>query len=262
MIYCINLVLPLYQDTGWYALFGHLFFYKMFDENIMTSFGYHFWFMSTIIQFYIVYPIMSIIRDRVGMFSFAFGSLFVSVSYWVVISYYGVAEQRVFNSFFLQYLWEFNLGIVLATLYREKGFRLWEQSTLMLIGIAIVSFSVMATMALAGGRLGQTFNDIPSLIGISALAAFVFAICRGHLLWIKKSIVWVGRFSYEWYLTHMVVYLLVVLFLSSVLHVELNLFISLFLILPISIGVAFFFMLFMLKLAMHWQSVIKRNRGD
>ena len=49
-IACFNLFIPLYKD-GLYALLGHLFLYKMFDNSIMTSYGYHLWFISTIIQF-------------------------------------------------------------------------------------------------------------------------------------------------------------------------------------------------------------------
>ncbi|MBN1804781.1 MAG: acyltransferase family protein [Sedimentisphaerales bacterium] len=42
IIYVINIIHPVYKDDGLYALCGHLFFYKMFDKNIIGSFGYLF----------------------------------------------------------------------------------------------------------------------------------------------------------------------------------------------------------------------------
>jgi len=64
IIYAINVIHPVYEDGSLYALCGHLFLYKMFDKNIITSFGYHFWFLSTIIQFYIIFPLIIVIKQK------------------------------------------------------------------------------------------------------------------------------------------------------------------------------------------------------
>ncbi|MDX8405085.1 MAG: acyltransferase, partial [Mariprofundus sp.] len=57
-IFTVNLFYPVYPSDSWYALGGHLFLYKMFDETIENSFGLHFWFISTIVQFYIIFPLL------------------------------------------------------------------------------------------------------------------------------------------------------------------------------------------------------------
>ena len=85
-VYAINMLLPIYPENSLYALGGHLFLYKMFDENIMTSFGYHFWFMSTIIQFYLAYPFIMKLRNKVSSTQFIIVSLIISLIYWVIIS--------------------------------------------------------------------------------------------------------------------------------------------------------------------------------
>lgn len=53
LICIINEGYQLYDKNTLYAIGGHFFLYKMFDEKIIGSYGYHFWFISTIVQFYI-----------------------------------------------------------------------------------------------------------------------------------------------------------------------------------------------------------------
>ena len=54
----------------WDAVASHVFLYKMFDNELDVSLCYPFWFISTIIQFYIFFPlIMRLIRIRGGVFT-------------------------------------------------------------------------------------------------------------------------------------------------------------------------------------------------
>jgi peptidoglycan/LPS O-acetylase OafA/YrhL len=237
-IYAINILFPFYKDVTLYALFGHLFFYKMFDESIMVSMGYHFWFLSTIIQFYIVFPFLVWMRDRMSSFAFLGTTLSISVVYWLTITYFNLADERIYNSFFLQFLWEFSLGMVLAKLYTEENKKIWEQSNLLLMSVAIGGMLLMALMALKGGRIGQTFNDIPASIGYASLAAFVFSITSSIMKPVKRFFIFIGNISYEFYLIHMIMYLLLNSMIIDIFHVESNIFIALFIILPLTIWFA------------------------
>jgi len=234
-IYIINMIFPFYKDATLYALFGHLFFYKMFDESIMVSFGYHFWFLSTIIQFYIVFPFLVSLRDRMNSLGFIVITLLISVSYWLTITYFNLADERIYNSFFLQFLWEFSAGMVLAKLYKEKNKRIWLQSNLVLISVAIGGILLMALMALKGGRIGQTFNDIPASIGYASLAAFIFSVSSSIIKPLKQFLIYIGHISYELYLVHMIIYLLLNSMIIEILHIKSNIFISLLVILPLTI---------------------------
>jgi peptidoglycan/LPS O-acetylase OafA/YrhL len=258
VIYMINIVYPVYGDHGLYALFGHLFFYKMFDESIMVSFGYHFWFLSTIIQFYIVFPLLVVMRDRMSSLAFIAITLFISVSYWMMITYFNLADERIYNSFFLQFLWEFSVAMVLAKLYKEKNLLIWVQSNIVLMSIAIIGILLMALMALKGGRIGQTFNDIPASIGYASLAAFIFSVSSSVIKPFKVFLIFIGNISFELYLIHMIAYILLNSFITSVINMESNIFISLFLILPITILLSSFvhklFNIFMLD------KIIKKNK--
>ena len=55
--------------VNWKAVASHVFLYKMFDNVLDVSLCYPFWFISTIIQFYIFFPpIVKLIRVRGGIY--------------------------------------------------------------------------------------------------------------------------------------------------------------------------------------------------
>ena len=47
-------------------------------------------------------------------------ALAISILWSTIVGLLGYAEERVWNSFFLQYLWEFCLGMELAALYVKR----------------------------------------------------------------------------------------------------------------------------------------------
>jgi len=245
LIFSINLVYPLYSNDGFYALGGHIFLYKMFDETIMDSFGYHFWFISTIVQFYLFFPLISAWQQREKSITrFLIVSFLVSLCYWIFLGICKLYDQRIFNSFFLQYLWEFNLGIVFGKLYILKGKEFWRQNKIILLTISLLSFSLVAILVLWGGNLGKVFNDPFSSSGFLCASAFLYSVLENKLDFIKRGIVFVGKISYEMYLVHMLVFLLANAFLSKIILVNTNAIYSLCLVLPLSILISNFFVKF------------------
>ena len=234
-IYAINFVHPVYKNCNLYSLFGHLFFYKMFDENIIGSFGYHFWYLSTIIQFYLFFPLLSAVYHKINSFMFIIAAVIISISYSLIITYFNLADQRIYNSFFLQYLWEFCAGIVLAKYYRSSNKLFWEQNNFILMFIAAIGIAAMALMAIKGGRTGQTFNDIPASIGYTSLSAFIFSVSGKSIKIFERFLVFVGKLSYELYLTHMIIFILLSDIIEAVTKNKSNIYGSLLLILPLAI---------------------------
>ena len=237
LICFVNVIWPLYKETSLYAIGGHLLLYKMFDEKIVGSFGYHFWFISTIIQFYIAFPLIVRLKNSLSSNQFVCSSILISITYWVLITVFNVAHLRVVNSFFLQYLWEFNLGIVLAERYLKGGELLWSKSRFVLILITISGIGLMAIMVLKGGRLGQTFNDMPASIGYLALTSLLYSIIK-KIEVLKNFFTQIGKISYPLYLTHNAVFLLINGFLVKFNILTSSIFTSLLIILPSSILLA------------------------
>jgi peptidoglycan/LPS O-acetylase OafA/YrhL len=114
----ISIVVPLYNNSV-YALGGHVFLYKMFDENIIGSYGYPLWFISMIMQFYFSFHLVVFIKSKLNNKWFLFSGILLSISWATLVFLINKADERVWNSFFLQYYWEFTLGIVLA----ERAFK-------------------------------------------------------------------------------------------------------------------------------------------
>lgn len=104
-----------FQGKDWLIpLISNLFLFKMFVPQLECSMGGHMWFISTIIQFYLAWPlIVKLMKIKSG----GWIALAISLLWSTIVAWLGYSEERVWNSFFLQYLWEFCLGIKLAELY-------------------------------------------------------------------------------------------------------------------------------------------------
>lgn len=182
------------------AVFSHLFLFKMFIPQYEESFGGQFWFISTIIQFYLLFVPMCKIKKRMGnakiflMITFA-----LSVFYWIFIAFVHKENVRVWNSFFLQYLWEFSLGMYFAEMLQEgKNISI---NKIWLWSVSIIAIVVMGAMGVIGGT-AKVFNDIPALLGYGG-------ICLGIYFWkneiINKVILFISSISYELFLVHILV---------------------------------------------------------
>ena len=186
------------------ALLSHIFLYKMFIPGYDASFGGQFWFISTIFQFYLVFIPMCRIKEKLKKNSY-FIALFMAVSvlWWFYCWSAQVTEIRVFSSCFLQYIWEFSIGMAIAdSLYQGKAYSI---KPLFLAATALVGTGLQAMMAMKSETL-KVFNDIPALIGYTSLALLLMMMPM-----IKTVTKRISTISYELFLTHILV-------ISSILH--------------------------------------------
>ncbi len=198
-IFILNAFFYLYAD-GMYSWLGHIFLFKMFDERIITSFGHHFWFVSTIIQLYAVYPLLAWCKEKYGIRALFIGSLALSVTWWIWLAYTGLHTQRIYGSFFLQYLWEFALGMVFAGAY-QKGVQLWNASLVKIAIIGVIALGLYGVLSVSGTGLGKVFNDIPALVGYVCGCIVCFRLLSVFPAG-KNAMNFIGRHSYVIYLWH------------------------------------------------------------
>ncbi len=183
-------------------LLGNLLLFKMFVPELESSMGGQMWFVSTIIQFYIAWPlIVRLINVKWG----GWIALAISLLWSTTVGLLGYAEERVWNSFFLQYLWEFCLGMKLAKIYVEHPEALAIPKWKYLFPVCLIALALTGVMGWAGFPW-RLYNDIPSLIGYTALAMMVYKAGVGL---INRFFSYTNRFSYEWYLVHILVFQLV-----------------------------------------------------
>lgn len=188
------------------VLLSHVFLYKMFVPKYYNSFGV-FWFVSTIFQFYFVFIPLCKLKNKVGTKPFLFICFGISICWWVVTVITGMTAIMPINYFFLQYLWEFALGMVIAE-YLFQGNQI-KISNFVLLIIAVGGLMLEAIFAFSDFTFGKIFNDIPALLGYGALALLLYQIPV-----IKKTLLPIDSFSYEWYLLHRAVFEGITLVLS------------------------------------------------
>ncbi len=186
------------------AVAAHALLYKMFLPQYMESLGMHFWFVSTILQLYLLFLPLCALRKRIGLRGLIAVGACVSVAWWCLLAATGLYTERVWNSFCAQFLWEFVLGMAAAEyLHRGGTIRL---RPLRLAVTAVVGLGLQGSIALWGGYPLRLFNDLPALIGYGALALLLGQLGRG---WLDRAFVALSSISYSWYLTHILVFTLV-----------------------------------------------------
>lgn len=180
------------------ALLSHVFLFKMFIPKYEMSFGTQLWFISTIIQLYLLFIPMCLFKNRLKN-TRIFLEIFLAISmfWWIFTFIFDLSSIRIWNSFCLQYVWEFALGMCVAERL-AKG-KIIEMNNMILAMVAIVGIGLQTIMVMWAGPL-KAFNDIPALFGYLALALLMGNI--SPIRWIGTHI---STFSYELYLLHIMV---------------------------------------------------------
>jgi peptidoglycan/LPS O-acetylase OafA/YrhL len=112
--------------------------------------------------------------------------------------------------FFLQYLWEFVLGMVLAIKYKENQKYIQVPSKKYLVIFAALGITIVGITGYIGGTL-KMFNDIPSIVGYLSFSLLIYSF---DIKWINNFFVYTSQISYEWYLMHILIFTCIFHFLS------------------------------------------------
>lgn len=94
------------------ALLSHVFLYKMFFNSYIRTFGPQLWFVSTIVQFCLLFPVLCYLKEKLQD-KFIYISIFVSAG-WMLLSEYVGGSTKVWYACFLTFLWIFVLGMFFA----------------------------------------------------------------------------------------------------------------------------------------------------
>src|SRR5436190_16643337 len=178
---------------------GHILLYKMFDESIIGSYGYQFWFVSTIIQLYVVFPLIIKLEQKINIKKLVFIAFAISICWSSTVLLLGKADLRVWNSFFLQFLWEFVLGMFVANQYIYHGFRFENISWLVLLGLTTLGLILFFALATQIGVVGKMLDDLPALVGYLGLAVVIY---RVNIKIINQFFLKIGDLSFQFYLLH------------------------------------------------------------
>jgi peptidoglycan/LPS O-acetylase OafA/YrhL len=208
IVIAISALIPfVYNGNRLYAFLSHAFLFKMFDNNLINSFGAQFWFVSMILSFYLVFPILFGIIKKYK-WSGVILSFIISLFWATIVGWSGKSDLRIWNSFFLQYVGEFVLGMMLAIKYKENPEFIKIPTKWLLTFLAVAGIALVGYTGIKGGVL-KLYNDIPSLIGYTSLALLIYSF---GIKWINVFFIYTNRFSYEWYLVHILIFVCVFYF--------------------------------------------------
>lgn len=215
LVFLIAWVLPVYPAGGWLTYLSHILLFKMFDNELIASYGGHLWFVSTIIEFYAVFPLLFVCLKKGGKWAFSVAALCLSAAYWIVLYRYDLDSGYIYKDFFLRFLWEFALGMVYADLVRQRGFGLWETRMSTVFATFIVSVSGLLFLHLQAGTFARIFNDIPLSLIFFSVSIMSYRFLRNCVPVIVQIMFWIGHISYSLYLVHMLCLALVIYFLKA-----------------------------------------------
>lgn len=198
----INIKLHIYNESNQlYSYLSHILQYRMFLNKYEWSFGTHFWFISTIIQFYLIYPLLRFMLNKNPKFSLVI-SFVISILYWVFIYRIGVYDERIWNSSALQFLWEFMLGMYLANLFKNNGYEFWNEKLSILFLLFVVCFGINLASFFSSANFIKVFNDVPMALMYGVFCILLYRFSNRYMRILTKVFVFIGTLSYWIYLTH------------------------------------------------------------
>src|ERR1700733_6527178 len=150
LIAFVSLFVPIYENSL-YAFLGHVLLYKMFDNDIICSYEYQFWFISTILQFYLLFPLIVKGKEKLRDAPFLLISLFLSLAWGILLIVTGKDFYRDWTSAFFTYLWEFSLGMLCADRLFRQGYKFWDIPKLVLLLLAVGGIGLYGLLALNFG---------------------------------------------------------------------------------------------------------------
>lgn len=204
MIFLVNLLFPIYGDD-WGAYVSHLLLYKMFIERYNVSFGGHFWFISTIVQLYVLFPLISWFVARNKPLSTILIAVLFSLGYSLFLLTVIEPHERIWTCSALQFSWEFVLGMVVA---RERWLPALLRQSWFVYGFTVI-IGIAGTVLLVNyaGATGRQFNDYFAFVGYLSGCILLYKLSNRQFLltWLNRFVLWIEPFSYSLFITHILV---------------------------------------------------------
>lgn len=186
---------------------SHIFLYKMFCSQLNTSICYYYWFISTIFQCYLCWPLL------LKLFKLKYGiciSFIISLGWALLVGILGYEHKMAWSNCCLQYLWEMILGMYLAKYYYEKQILPMPSNIWLILGV-VIGVPLTALMGWQNNFF-KLFNDIPSLLGYTSVALVIYKI---KIPFFNQFMAFTCKIGYEWYLVHGIIAHLVTFHLSQ-----------------------------------------------
>ena len=177
-----------------------IFLYRGFVGRYVMAINPTWWFVITILEFYLIFPILLWLFRRFR-FSFVFCALVINVLFQYFYASVLKTENLVFARFFLCFIFEFSLGIYLADIFVKNKDHFWNSLTSRKAVILGLSCEAIGIYLAFNGSLGKAYNDIFNGIGFSLLVLNIdYFLARFKYYSVVMSAV--GKYSLAIFLLH------------------------------------------------------------
>jgi peptidoglycan/LPS O-acetylase OafA/YrhL len=158
-----------------------------------------------ILQFYFTFHLIVLFKSKLKDKTFLLTSFLISISWAIIVFLMNKEGERIWNSFFLQYFWEFALGMVIAgKVFRNEKLLIKGTNQSFLLTMGLILCTICGFLGMKGGDVGKLFNDFFALTGSAFLATFLYNLKIKPL---NKLFLFVGKISTAVYLLHILVIL-------------------------------------------------------
>lgn len=150
---------------------------RNFDDFYIHSINGNFWFLHTLIEFYLVFPLLVKIAHKMTSFKFLILTYIIVLFYVTSYTFYFSIDSsnlNPFTAFFINYLYDFSLGIALAKYLKENQKIAFDIKYLVAIFIIFEGIGVYLSQVSAFGR---NINDI-----FFSIASILFIFGFSHIL--------------------------------------------------------------------------------
>ncbi len=175
-------------------------FYRAFIDKYVMVINSPWWFIVTIIQLYLIFPLLYNGIKKHGLKAL-FITLLLTISYEVFYAVFLKSSSAVFSKFFLAFLFEYTAGIYLADIYIKNTDKFKKYT----LGLKPFLFGLVMEAIGTGlafcGNVGLAFNDIFNAAGYFLIVLNVCNwLCEFKI--INRLFDWLGRYSMPIFLLH------------------------------------------------------------
>jgi len=175
--------------------------YRSFMDQYLFTINTAWWFVITILQFYLLFPLICYVYQRLPEKVFLLAALFINLFYQYFYSVAFDLHSAVYSKLFPAYLFEYSVGIYLSDLYVRDNAK-FNALTLGVWPFAIGLILRSCGMWLAlNGRVGYAFNNVFTSIGFFLIAYNIY-IWMSYSTSFKACCGWLGKNAFSIFLLH------------------------------------------------------------
>jgi len=150
---------------------------RNFDDYYIHSINGNFWFLHTLIEFYLIFPFLVKLSHKLTNLHFLLLTYVIVIIYITSYTFYFSVDSsslNPFTAFFINYLYDFALGIALAKYFKEN--KKIDLKISYLIAIFFI-FEIIGVYLSQIGAYGRNINDI-----FFSIASIIFILGFSHIL--------------------------------------------------------------------------------